>query len=225
MPDLTRIAAPAPFELWLIGLADAPSDDEIGWLSAPERARAERFAFDRDRRRHLAAHCGLRRLLSARLGVDAGSLRFREGPFGKPYLDGRPACAFNLSHSHDVALVALADDGEIGVDVEVLRHFPDALALAGQHYTASERAALAGRAGRERDLAFLFGWTRKEACLKAVGSGLSIPADTFEAGLAPERRTVPIGTPQGVVPVEVLSLRHALAGAGCIVASLARLVR
>lgn len=216
-----QIAAPAPFDLWLVDLTVTPSAEALDALSASERARADRFAFSRQRSRYLAARCGLRQLLSARTGVDSGSLRLREGPSGKPYLDGQPACAFSLSHSCDVALVALADDGEIGVDVEVLRPFADVLSLAEHHYTAAERAVLAGHAGREQDLAFLFGWTRKEACFKAIGSDLSIGPGSFEVGLLPDLRTVVIDTSDGALRTEVQSFCHD----SCLVVSLARLVR
>lgn len=216
-----RLAAPAPFELWRIDLDASPSAEALGMLSASERARAERFALPRRRARYLAARCGLRRILSARTGIDGGALPLREGLFGKPFLESSPACAFSLSHSHDVALVALADGGEIGVDVEVFRAFAHALALAERFCTATERATLAQRTEQERDLALLFGWTRKEACLKAVGRGLTIPPGSFEVGLVPDARTVPIGTPDGTVPVEVRSLCHDAR----LVVSLARLVR
>ena len=221
MTETIRLPAPAPFELWLVDLREAPAPARLETLSEAERARAGRFVFERDRRRFVAAHCALRQLLSARTGLAPEALRFADGPHGKPALAGRAACAFNLSHSQDVALVAIADGGDIGVDVEVLRPFDDAAALAAQHFTVAERAALAACAGHVSDRAFLLGWTRKEACLKAIGTGLSIAAAAVDAGVSEARRLVAIDTPAGRASVEVGSFIHLHDGQPVVV-SLAR---
>ena len=218
-PAPLRLAAPVPFELWLVELHQLPLPESLVCLSAAEHERAARFVFERDRRRYLAAHCALRRLLSSRTGTPAVQLLLEEGPFGKPALRNEPRCAFNLSHSEDVALVAMADTGEIGVDVEMLRPMPDADDLARHNFSAEECAELAATPAEHQSLAFLLGWTRKEACLKAIGSGLSIAPNMFTAGLAMEPRGVRIDTPDGAVNVRVHSLRHG----PNIVASLARI--
>lgn len=214
LPSTKRLTAPEPFELWRVDLGVAPHLTEQGILSAAERERAARFVFVRDRDRYLAAHAALRRLLADRTGTSPAALRLATGAHGKPFLEAPAHCSFNLSHSGDLALVALAPDGEIGVDVELLRPVPDATALAERHYTPAEREALAGTATAGRDLAFLIGWTRKEACLKAIGSGLSIEAAAVDAGLQPERRIVRITTAAGLAAVEVVSLQgHGWVGA------------
>lgn len=205
---MTPLFAPDPFELWFIELLDGPSAERRRWLSTTEHERAARFVFERDRRRYLAAHCGLRELLGKRSGLAPASLHFVEGPYGKPSLDHAGACAFNMSHSEDVALIAMADAGEIGVDVEMLRPMPDALSLARQNFSASENDELLGTLPSEQSLAFLRGWTRKEACLKALGSGLSLAPDTFTAGLGTEPRSVCIPTPAGPASVRVHSFMH-----------------
>ena len=150
---------------------------------------------------------------------------FDEGPFGKPFLKDLPhkhRCAFNMSHSEDVALIAMADvdAGEIGVDVEMLRPMPDAPSLARQNFSASECAELAATKPDDQALAFLLGWTRKEACLKAIGSGLSTAPNIFTAGLSMALRGVEITTPQGRARLLVHSFRHG----PDIVGSLARIV-
>ncbi len=218
---MLRLNAPNPFELWLFGLQEAPPPEQIASLSAAEHARAARFVFERDRRRYLAAHAGLRQLLAARTGVPAAALVFDEGPFGKPSLAHPSRCAFNMSHSEDVAVVALADAdvGEIGVDVEMLRAMSDVSALARQNFSAAENDELSATAAQDQSLAFLLGWTRKEACLKAIGSGLSIAPNIFTAGLDMGSRIVQIATPAGMASVWVQSFRH---GAD-VVGSLARI--
>ena len=133
-------------------------------------------------------------------------MRIETGAFGKPCLVGRPGCAFNLSHSGAVALIGLADDGEIGVDVEVLRRTPDLDALVRLHFTAGERQAMEATPRESRDMAFLLGWTRKEACLKAIGVGLSVTPESVDAGVTAAERSVRIETAEVEATVVVQSL-------------------
>jgi 4'-phosphopantetheinyl transferase len=193
--------------LWRVDLGGAPGETAVATLSAAERARAGRFIFERDRRRYLAAHVALRSLLAQATGIAASALGFDEGPFGKPFLTDAAAPSFNLSHSGDVALIGIGPHGiEIGVDLEVRRTMSDALELAERHFAPAEIDALRATPPDRRDHAFLRGWTRKEACLKAIGSGLSIAPHTFDAGIGPEERTVSIATPDGAAVVRVTSL-------------------
>ncbi len=192
-------------ELRAIALDTAPSAEDAASLSQEERARATRFVFERDRRLYLHAHARLREVLSARTGLPPHLLAYDIGPHGKPSLAGR-GCAFNMSHSGALAWIVVADGGHIGVDVEMRRAMADADDLAARLYTAAERATIA-RAGREaRDLAFLTCWTRKEACLKALGVGLLVEPCTFEAGASPDDAVVRIATPDGAFDVEVRSV-------------------
>jgi len=177
--DLIRLPAEPPLELWLARLPDDAAGEGIDLLDPRERARAVRFHFERDRRRYVASHDALRRLLAARTGLAAAALEFGTGEYGKPYLSATPGCAFSLSRCDDLALIALADEGEIGVDLERVRALPDLDALARQCLARSELDELAGLADDARSLAFLQRWTRKEACLKALGTGLRVEPSTF----------------------------------------------
>ena len=205
---MTPLSAPEPFDLWSIDLLEWPSAEQRRWLSTPELERAARFVFEGDQRRYLAAHCGLRRALSNRTGLAPASLQFQEGVYGKPSLIHAGSCAFNMSHSQDVALIVMASSGEIGVDIEVLRPMPDALALARQNFNDSECDELLASPPPDQSLAFLRGWTRKEACLKAIGSGLSIAPKTFVAGLGSDTRRVCIPTSAGPASVRIHSFMH-----------------
>lgn len=167
--------------LWLFDLGAEPLAEELGWLSAAERAQAGRFAFEADRRRCLAAHVGLRRLLGQALQRAPADLVIERAALGKPRL-AMAACEFNLSHCGDTAAVAIGAR-PLGVDIERLRAVDDLDALAERCFTPGERREL-GAAGERRAESFLQGWTRKEACLKAVGCGLSLEPATFETGLA-----------------------------------------
>ena len=192
-----RLAVPPPFELWRVSLAQATDDAGLALLDANERARSARFHFERDRGRYVAAHAALRRLLGQRTARDAGTLAIDAGPYGKPYLADAPRCAFSLSHCEELALVALADDGEIGVDLERVRALSDLDGLARQCLTLHERHELEALAPDDRSLAFLRRWTRKEACLKALGTGLHIEPSTFAVSAAEGEQEVCVFTISG----------------------------
>lgn len=157
-----------------------------GYLSVDERERAARFVFSRDRGRFVAGRAFLRLLLAQYLGTDAGSLRFRYGPHGKPFLaDDRNGLAFNLAHTGDLAVCALARDVDVGVDVERVRQIPDADGVARSFFSRRETADLASVPQAARPRAFFDAWTRKEAFLKALGDGLARPLDSFDVTLKP----------------------------------------
>jgi len=157
-------------------------------LTPDERQRAARFVFERDRRRFITARARLRQLLGARLGVAPESLQFVYNAHGKPAL-ARPQGArdlrFNLSHCEDVAVYAFADGAEVGIDVEALRVLPDADDVAMRFFSANERAAYQRLSLHERPQGFFNCWTRKEAFIKALGSGLSHPLDSFDSSFIP----------------------------------------
>jgi 4'-phosphopantetheinyl transferase len=133
-------------------------------------------------------------------------MRFAAGRHDKPQLDLPGAPAFNMSHSGRWALIGIGGQAPIGVDIEAPREMDDLMALAERNFTASECRELRAvpEAGRLR--AFLRCWTRKEACLKAVGSGLSIEPGLFEAGTTPERRTTTLPVSGQACAVTVLSV-------------------
>lgn len=92
---------------------------------------------------------------------------------------------FNLSHSGEMALVAVTRLGAVGVDVEQVRPLDDMMGIAGQFFAPGERARLAEMPSPHRQRAFFDCWTRKEAYIKGIGLGLSRPLDQFEVAFAP----------------------------------------
>lgn len=179
---------PDPWEgcaLWRIDLRLAPTPEGLSSLDAQERARAARFVFEDDRRRYQAAHVAMRALLAQAAGPgDPSLLRFVHNAFGKPALADAPGCHFSLSHSGDAALLAIDDSAPVGVDVEIDRPMDDIDAMAQAHFTDAERDALRRTPAPARVGAFLRTWTRKEACLKAIGTGLSVDARQLETARA-----------------------------------------
>lgn len=168
--------------VWLVRLDDSAAgiDACADWLSSTERERAARFKFARDRSRYAIAHGALRAILGRYLSVDPGAIDFDAGPAGKPKLAPRWAGAeleFNLSHSGEVALIAVTRGAEIGIDVERIRQAFAFEPIAQRFFTGHEVAALRSLPVDLQREAFYKCWTSKEALLKAKGSGLSAALD------------------------------------------------
>jgi 4'-phosphopantetheinyl transferase len=174
-------------ELHVWALALTLDEGELAALAAPltdaERARAARFVHERDRLCSLAARGLLRELLGRYLDARPAALRIGATAAGKPILEGGSPLAFNVSHSGELVVVALARADALGVDVEAERPLPDLDGLARTVLAPEELAALAAHAPEERTAAFFRAWTRKEAYLKAVGEGLGLPLDGFAVTL------------------------------------------
>lgn len=174
--------------LWRVDLDAARSGDDAP--GEAERQRAARFVRPDDARRYLASHAALRHLLGTQEAWVAGGN-------GKPALTSPPP-HFNLSRRDGVALIGLSATHEIGVDVEPLQAMADVNELAQRHFTPRERDAVASERGAARDRAFLRCWTRKEACMKATGCGLSLAPSSFECGVQAATERVQVATPQRV---------------------------
>ena len=170
------------------------SDDEWTILSADERARGERFKFDAPRLRLVRCRRALRVILGEWLQVSPSSLDFEYGPHGKPDLlahDGAPA--FNVSHSHDWAMIAVTDQGDVGIDVERCDPRTSWRGLAQRFFAGSEVAALFALPDEQQLRAFYQVWTGKEAFIKAIGRGLSFPLGQFRVEANPERPRALLG--------------------------------
>jgi len=208
----------ADVRLWLAVLDDTPLEGARDWLSPTEEERASRFVVARDTIRYRAAHLALRRLLYARHRVP-GRVEFQVGPFGKPRLSALGACEFNLSHSGGHALVAICPSFEIGADIEELRPVQDLRQLAEAHFTRDECVELSRTPPEAQSAAFLRCWTRKEACLKAIGVGLNQALTSVEVGLESDYRVLKVSQDgcESEVAVQSLSIGRGL------IAALARL--
>lgn len=175
----------APVELFLFDLDEALPGEALGWLVAAERERAGRFATPLLRHRFAAGRATLRRLLAERTGGHPASVALLEDGDGKPRL-AQGQLAFNLSHAGRHALLAIGPaELELGVDIEEERAVLDLEALAPMCLSAAERAEFADMTDdATRRAAFLRLWVRKEACLKALGTGLRIEPTEFPVGFA-----------------------------------------
>ena len=174
----------ADVDVWLVNL-EAAGD----WLppTLAEAERAARLVSAALQRRYLHSHAALRAILGR---YATAALDFAVGEHGKPYLPALPELRFNLSHSHEMALIAVSREVEVGVDVERLRPLPECMAIAERFFPPVDAAALAEVAPDAREAEFFRRWTRIEAMLKACGVGLYGAGRTLDGDWA-------------VLPVEV----------------------
>ena len=191
-------------------------------LSDDERARHDRVQTPLRQRRFAVAHAALRILLAAYLGRAPQSLRFSCGSAGKPRLDDVPVerpVDFSLSHSEELAVIAVSARGPLGADVEFIRPRADSGALAERYFSPRERQALAALPAHEREAAFYTCWTRKEAFIKATGAGLSVALDSFDVTVGrdkPARLIAIAGRPDDAA---AWSLHHWEPAAGYVAAT------
>jgi len=135
-------------------------------LSADEKQRADRFHFDHHRESFVVAHAAMRQLLAGYVKVVPENLTFIYGEQGKPDLAAKRLSTrirFNLSHSGDFALLAVAENLTLGVDIERINPQFAAEGIAERFFSPDEVINLLGIAAEARAEAFFSCWTRKEA--------------------------------------------------------------
>lgn len=151
------------------------------WLTPEEWAHAERFLCRAARRDYLLGKAMTRRVIAHYAGIAPGALRFVTNPYGKPAVQGAAVgLPFSLSHCAGHAALALARGlGHVGVDLEAPQASAVDWALSRSCFDPRETAALEALPQGERAAGFLRLWVLKEAFVKAVGLGLSLPLDSF----------------------------------------------
>lgn len=158
-------------------------------LSADELARANKFHFDEHRKRFIVRRGILRTLLGSYLDIEPNQLQFDYNSRGKPALKksgGGDRLRFNLSDSQGMALYAVTRDRDLGVDLEHIRPMKDAEQLVKRFFSDREYAEFSQLDRERQEVTFFTCWTRKEAYIKAIGEGLSLPLDRFEISISPE---------------------------------------
>lgn len=203
MNDRPTIEWPAAdaVDIWTLDLDTDPAElaGFESTLSSDEIARADRYRFDVDRRRFVACRGQVRSILAGYLGLGAAEVRFSYGEFGKPSVGG--GLSFNVSHSHETALIAAAAGRSVGVDLEMIRvdrrRHPnpllgkarefrsDVMNVARRFFSETEYSALSALRPEEQTQGFFLCWTRKEAFIKARGEGLFRSLMSFDVSLAP----------------------------------------
>ncbi len=185
-----HFASPENVHVWLIPLrtTDVFLKKLKNILSEDELQRAARFRFEKHRKNFISARGHLRLLLSAYTGLNPHSIKFTYNEFGKPFLNtahsGRPLF-FNISHSHELALIAFNPQWELGVDIEWMPPDFNGLHLVKRFFSANEIEQIEQLPEAQKKEAFFNGWTRKEAYIKARGKGLNIRLSGFSVSLKP----------------------------------------
>ena len=172
---------PGQIDLWYVPLADFGDDDQAACfrlLSPPERERHDAFRSESARLQHLAARGLVRTTLSRYRDVAPDQWRFETNRYGRPSIDGSLQISglhFNLSHTHGMAVCAIASVEEIGVDVESRDRDAGLDELAATMLSRQERERFDTTQGQARGDFFFTLWTLKEAYVKARGMGLALP--------------------------------------------------
>lgn len=170
---------------WQLSPFFALESDLMTVLSPDEQRRANRFISPLIKTRFILSRGILRHVLSSYTHQPPEKLAFNYGARGKPTLQNI-SFAFNLSHSEDVALLAIAQTAHIGVDVEYMAEMAEMRRVASDYFSANEQIALFTLPPHDQMPAFYRCWTRKEAYIKARGDGFALPLDKFDVTLAPD---------------------------------------
>lgn len=173
--------------LWHIDLAAGDAARAEARLVPAERARAARLRFARDRDRFVRARAAMRTLLGGYLGLAPCDVPLATGVHGKPFVESAGAPRFNLSHAGGRAVLAIGRCGRIGVDLESCEGREGLRELAASCLTPEESRALATLGEGAWERAFLTAWTRKEAVLKAAGTGLLEDPSRLAVGVGDAR--------------------------------------
>lgn len=173
---------PDEVHIWTALVPSTISPKMADRLSAGERDRARRFRFHEDQLRYIFAHSVLRQVLGQYLDCPPIEIKFDANPFGKPFVVRTSAIRppeFNVSHASKAILIGVCA-GRIGVDIEEIRRIDDLLSIAKSQFGPWEQSFLFAQALERREEVFFRCWTRKEAYVKALGEGLSIPLTSFD---------------------------------------------
>jgi 4'-phosphopantetheinyl transferase len=188
------VLEPDDVHVWRASLDWSPVQFQAFYdvLALDEQQKADRFHFAADRLRYVTGRGLLRTMLARCTGMNAAHLRFEYGAFGKPHLTPdsvKVPLQFNVSHSGDLILIALTLGRALGVDVEGVRDDLEADRIAASFFSRHEQEALRSLPAHLRSGAFFDCWTRKEAYIKAIGNGLSIPLQQFDVCVLPEPKS------------------------------------
>jgi 4'-phosphopantetheinyl transferase len=159
-------------------------------LSRAELDRADKYVSGKKSREFIITRSSLRIILGHVLGRHPGTLEFDYTRHGMPYLvpgTGSPDVRFSVSHSHDLALIAVTLDQPIGVDIEKVREEIDYESLARRFFSEQEHRAIMDYEGKGKPRAFFATWTRKEAIVKATGNGIASGLKQFDVSVDPDQ--------------------------------------
>jgi len=178
-------------DVWLCRLSDLFNSEAVYFatLSDEEKSRAKRFKFALHRSRFIASHGFVRCILGNYLKIDKQLINYKKGTYGKPCLAVKKCynLQFNLSHTEDIALLVVSRGVELGIDIECNTRKTDWQAIVKRFFTPSEQQALFCLPEDQQKAAFFQLWTRKEAYMKVLGTGLSLAPTEFSLTVPPAK--------------------------------------
>lgn len=197
IPPPTLKLATDEVHVWLVAVdrATARVQSFKSFLSDDEHIKQVRFHFQKDRDRFIICRGILRQILSRYLGCKAQDLKFCYNEFGKPALcaDTKQPICFNLSHSHNLALIAVSHNC-VGVDIEYIRTDLAIADMAESIFSSTEYVLWQALPPNLKTEAFFTCWTRKEAYLKATGKGLSLAMNAIDVSFIPKQPAILLKT-------------------------------
>ena len=220
MQPIRRIAlGPGEVHVWRIFLGSRVGREEYcsELLCDRERIRAEEYFFQKDRARFVVVRAVLRQILGSYLDLAPGRVPIVYGSRGKPMIEvaeGIPPLHFNVAHSRDLGLIAVACDCRVGVDLESVRLGFEWMTVARRYFSTRELTSILGSPSRQQAEAFFAGWTRKEACLKAIGCGLTGWLEEIEVSTDQRDGAVLLAAPQEMLPVSRWRIVDLMPGEG-----------
>jgi 4'-phosphopantetheinyl transferase len=194
LPSDKRVLGDDEVDVWRLSLdpLDSMVSELRARLSAEENDRAEKFKFQKDRKRYILTHGLLRVILSVYADVSPEELKFTQNRYGKPELVHPSGLnlTFNLSHSHERALIGIARGRQIGVDIEYVKNDFEWKEIVERFFSSREIQMINALPKNLQHKAFFTCWTRKEAYVKATGMGLSLPLKEFDVSPLPGAATL-----------------------------------
>ena len=189
--DADKQLAPGEIHIWLnfLNLHQAKLKHLYPLLSAAEKARSEEFSHFRARKNYIASHGFLHSVLSYYLHTPPADISFTHDEKGKPSISeslNLQQVQFNLSHSQNLAMLAVCREQSLGIDIEYGQRNNDWTGIARRFFTPNEQQALFALPKAQQKDAFYKIWTRKEAHMKVTGLGLSLPPTQFEVSAPPQ---------------------------------------
>jgi len=157
-------------------------------LSSEEKERSERFKFYKHRKAFIASHGFMHTVLAYYIDTEANQIEFSQSEFGKPSLidaQNKNNIQFNLSHSNNVAILAVSRQHSVGIDIEYAERKVDWQGISKRFFTADEQEQFRQLTETKQREAFFQIWTRKEAHMKVTGQGLSLAPTQFEVSVPP----------------------------------------
>lgn len=178
--------------IWMIDFKSslfAQEHFDYSILSNEEVMRAKNFKLDQHKVQFLTSHVYLRLILSRYLHCSPKTICYGVEEYGKPFLMGQNESYkiyFNMSHSEGAVLYAITLNAQIGADIELIKDNLDIYELLDNVFTAHEKSLFKNINAEKKYKVFYNVWTRKEAYLKAIGTGLNFPLNKLEVSVLPD---------------------------------------